>query len=151
MFGVWSESGGEVAIGKSMKDKRKPIRVIPNNGKHKTETRVFANELHETYCVQPRCKFRGKHAQQGVCHTTTTFDGGRDWSYVEKVIKSGDEFVAGLKGNCKPYSDKKYISELESYAACIWSNNMFGLDELISLRREVALLRLKTSGKKAKK
>src|SRR3990167_5819857 len=36
---------------------------------HQMETRIFAREIHESFCCQPKCRYFGKHAQQGVCHT----------------------------------------------------------------------------------
>jgi hypothetical protein len=49
----------------------KPIKIIPNTwAKHKSETKVFSREIHENFCMQKGCRFYGRHAQQGICHTT---------------------------------------------------------------------------------
>lgn len=123
-------------------NKESPVEVIPGRGKHKTEQRVFARNIHENFCVQPGCRFRGKHAQQGVCHTTTTSAGGHDWGYVDRLIALGNSFVDEVKTMAKrgKWSRKRYVEYLESAMACSWSNSSSGLDELVRLRRQVSLL-----------
>ena len=121
--------------------KEKPVKIIPGTGKHKTETRVFARNIHESYCVHKSCKFFGQPAQQGVCHTTTTFAGDDDWTYIEHAEKLGEIHLAHLRETRKKYGTQKYIRRLEGEMVCAWINTISSLDELIYLRREVALLR----------
>ena len=126
--------------------KEKPIKTIANSGKHKTEKRIFARNIQETYCVHPGCKFRGKNAQQGVCHTTTTFTGSKDWSYIDAAFKESEAHlkqIREIKVRNK-MTDKQYIKDLESQIVCGFSNEIFRLDELIFLRKKVALLSLKS-------
>lgn len=129
----------------------RPVSVVPGkNKKHKTETRIFARNIHETFCVHPGCKFEGEHAAQNVCHTLTTFEGSMDWSYMDSVIAAGEKYVTEIRKISKKQSrtDKEYIKRLESELACMWMNSICGLDQLVRLRGEVATLRkLKKSGK----
>lgn len=122
--------------------KEKPVRVIASGkGKHKTETRVFARDIHEDFCVQPGCKFEGEHAVQNVCHTQTTFNGSEDWSYIDAAIRSGEEHVANLKKYCK--TKAAYVHRLESELTVAWINTITTLDELVQLRGRIALLEKK--------
>ena len=118
----------------------KPTQIIKHKaskGKHKLETRIFARNIHETYCVQKNCKFHGKHAQQGICHTKDTFNGSSDWSYVDGVMREGEEHLAFIKKSAK--NKESYIKQLEGEVVCGFSNSIFTLDELIRLRRKLAL------------
>jgi hypothetical protein len=123
--------------------KEKPFKVIPHNGKHKTETRVFARNIHESFCRQPGCRFRGKPSVQGVCHTRETFEGGTDWAYVDALIAGGDRFVTELRASMarQKLTTKQRLSTAETHLACAWSNTISTTDELVRLRREVSLLR----------
>ena len=129
------------------KSREKPVEVIPGKEtKHRTETRVFARKIHESFCMEPGCKFEGEHAVQNVCHTHTTMGNSSDWSYVDNIIKQGDDYLAGIQKIHKrrPAADAKfdaYIRRLESEIVCIWTNNAFTLDELVRLRGELALLK----------
>lgn len=116
-----------------------PIKIIPGKGKHRTETRVFVRNIHETWCVQPGCKFNGRPAQQGVCHTTTTFTGSTDWSYIEALEKDAVTHLAEL---LRRHGRRSYLRRLEEDFICAHLNAAFHLDQLVYLRREVALLRL---------
>ena len=131
---------------KSRLAEEKPVEIIPGKEKHKTETRVFARNIHESFCVQPGCKFEGEHAAQGVCHTLTTMGGSRDWSYIDNILKQGDDYLSEIQNmhKIRPAADAKsdaYIRRLESEIVCIWTNNAFTLDELVRLRGELALLK----------
>jgi hypothetical protein len=122
----------------------KPVKIIQRKaikGEHKLETRIFARNIHETYCVQKNCKFHGKLAAQGVCHTKKTFNGSSDWSYVDGVMRQGEQHLAFIKKHAKNKED--YIKQLEGEVVCGFSNSIFTLDELIRLRRKVALLETK--------
>lgn len=117
----------------------KPIKVIPHTSrKHKTETRVFAREIHETYCVDPKCKWRGQPAQQGVCHTQL---GRVPRAYIDEAEKGAVDALANIRSH---YKDKaKYVKALESHLVCAFMNAEFGLDELVRLRMEVGELKMK--------
>ena len=120
----------------------KPIRVIPSKSKkHKTETRVFAREIHETFCMQSECRFRDKHAVQGVCHTTERFDGERDlqkWFALKSKQHADDR-----KYFRKLYAGKpqKYIEHLEAHYECAMLNWSITIEEMIDLRRNNAILK----------
>lgn len=130
-----------------------PVRVEKRKANkkyrsHATETRIFAREIHETFCDDPACKFYGKHAAQGICHTRGTFYSktgydSPDWSYIEMLEKRVAEELAQQKKKHFGKSRKKWIAYLESLHICDQMNTVFGLDELIRLRMENALLRLK--------
>jgi len=117
----------------------KPVRVTPNSWsrKHHTETRVFAREIHETDCTQKSCKFYGKPAVQGVCHTTETFCDSPDWSYVDKAIEEGHRFVAEAK---KRYKGRELVRYLEACMESYWANEVFRMDELVRMRRNLSLM-----------
>lgn len=125
----------------------KPVKVIPRKGKHKTETRVFARNIHESYCVQEGCPFKGQPSVQGVCHTTETFSGSPDWSYVELAEKTAESMLADLKKRRRKMGPKEYVANLESCYVVGWMQQITLMDELIYLRRKVALLELKTKKK----
>lgn len=128
-----------------MKDE-KPIKVIkhdPKNGDgHKRETRVFARNIHETFCDYKRCKFYGKHAQQGVCYSDKP--DLIDWDRIAKVEKEHED---ELKYFRKLYKGKEYVRWLEAMYATASMNWRFTLDDLIRMRRDIALLKLKTKRK----
>jgi len=133
---------------KTHKEKQeKPVQIIPSTGKenkkHKTEVRIFARNIHESFCVQPGCKFKGKHAVQNVCHTMTTFNGSKDWSYIDGVLEAGEKHLHELQTHHKSSSKQEYIKILESHLACAWANTITSLDELIRLRGQVATLKHK--------
>ena len=106
---------------------------------HKTELRP--KQIKESYCVQKGCKFHNKPAEQGICFSTESGLGGTSWKHIEKAEESALDLVNGLKKHAK--NQKDYVEHLESYLICTWMNNEFTLDELVYLRRKVALLELK--------
>lgn len=128
----------------------KLIRIIPGKArKHKTETRVFAREIHESYCAQRGCRFFGKRAVQGVCFSSERFDGERDiWKWIDlKAKHQADErayFHKLYRG--KP---KEYIRHLEAHYESAVMNWDLTLDELVQLRGENAILKDKLDKKKA--
>jgi len=128
-----------------------PIKIIPGKGMHKTETRVFARNIHEAYCIQPGCKFKGKKAQQGVCHTTKPWVGGK-WDYLDAVFVEAGKAAKELLASSKKYSKshKDYVKNLEEHIAVDWVNTIFHIDGMIRMRREVALLRVENERLKAK-
>ena len=117
--------------------KEKPLQVIPHGGKHRTETRVFARQIHESYCAQKGCKFYGRHAVQGVCHTTKTFCDSFDWSYIDRAIAEGRRFVREAR---RLYKGRDYIRYLEALVESHWANEVCRLDELVRMRRNAALM-----------
>jgi hypothetical protein len=121
--------------------KEKPVKVIKEKkyrGSHRMETRVFARNIHEHYCVEKGCKFYGKPAVQGHCHTTTTFVDGADWGYIDRAEKFAEQELKEAK---KSYKGKALLRYLESAYVCRWLGQVNSLDSLIRLRRENALLR----------
>jgi hypothetical protein len=137
----------------------KPIRIEPSKGrKHPSETRVFAREIHESYCADKKCKFYGKRAVQGVCFTTENSNDSADWSYVDGVMQQGEDFLTEIRANFKAKGKsvaaartaaKAYLAYLESNFVCNWSNSQFALDELIRLRSENAILKNLVGEKRA--
>jgi hypothetical protein len=128
--------------------KEKPIKVMKYPAKrgakrHDIETRVFAREIHETFCTDKKCEFYGQHAVQGVCYSNKP--DVIDWKRVEKQEKQLEEELAYIK---KKYKGKAYLSWLESMYHCAQMNWTFTLDELIRLRRDVALLKLQLKKRK---
>ncbi len=106
---------------------------------HKTEKRQ--REIDEHFCVEPGCEFEGRHAQQGVCHTTET-----DVADIDKLYSVAESFAKDLREFHKVHygGDKdEYISYLESVYECAMLNWTFGLDEMIRLRKENAQLKLR--------
>ena len=86
-------------------------------------------------CDQPGCKFRGKEAQQGVCHTT---DGDLiGWDKLEAHEK---EITAALV-NMKRHEGKGYVRALEAHYICAMMNWQGALDETLRLRRDLAVLK----------
>jgi hypothetical protein len=122
-----------------MKDE-KPIKIIRNNfpGSHPSETRIFAREIHEDVCKKPGCKFYNKPTQQGICHTTRPYL-GPDWKHIELAMQHGQQALNEIKRMHLGQSPKIYVAYLESCYAMQWSNESFTMDELVYLRKELAL------------
>jgi predicted Fe-S protein YdhL (DUF1289 family) len=120
-----------------------PIKVLKNKGRsHKTEIRVFARNIHETFCVDPKCKFKGQHAVQGVCFRDK--EEIADWKKIEREEKRIDEELRHYRKKFhvdKMKDPKEYIEWLESMYTTAWMNWSFVLDEVIRLRRDNALLK----------
>jgi len=119
----------------------KSVKIVPmrkHRGSHRMETRIFARNIHETYCREKGCKFHGKPAVQGHCHTTTTFMGDGDWSYIDRAERFASEELKAAK---KAYRGREYLRHLESCFVCGWINQINMLDNLVHMRREIALLR----------
>lgn len=123
----------------SMKSE-KPVEVIPGKGKHRVDTRIFPRRIHESWCAQKGCRFYGKPAVQGVCHTTTTFAGDSDYSYWERMDKLVQAHMVVLRKMLKGLSPKEQRIRLESEVACVLMNSWGQLDELVRLRRDTAVL-----------
>lgn len=120
-----------------MKTKKEiPVRTYPSKGgTHKTEYRVFAREIHEHFCMQPKCKFKGRYAQQGVCYSTK----GEivDFDRLDEHAASTKKELDSVK---KRYKGKEYVRWLEAMYDCASVNWMMTLDDLIRLRRDNSLL-----------
>jgi hypothetical protein len=86
-------------------------------------------------CDQPGCKFRGKEAQQGVCHTA---EGELiDWTRLEAHEK---QTLAEL-ANMKRHEGRNYVRALEAHYISAMLNWQGALDETLRLRRDLAVLR----------
>jgi hypothetical protein len=129
-------------------DNEVPIRVVtyPESADHPhhTETRVFAREIHESYCADPSCRFFGRPAVQGQCHTTTPFtdssDGsGVSWAYVEASEKHADALLVDIRQQSGSDKDA-HIRDLESHLYCATLNTVSTLDQLVRLRSKSAVL-----------
>ena len=127
---------------KTQRPEEKPIEVRPfkSNG-HMLETRIFKRNIHETFCVQPRCKFKGRHAAQGICHTSDTLS-GLSYKHLETVEKRALESLAEMKEVHK-VNGGSWVKCLESHLVCQFMNDFFTLDELVRLRMINANLRIK--------
>jgi hypothetical protein len=111
-------------------------------GKGDHKMRSGQRKIPQSLCDNPRCKFYGKPAQQGVCYSTLDPAQSR---YIKYVLDHGEGLLKEIKqlrtaNGCK--TDKKWIRHLEGMVVTTWANNWFGLDELIYLRAECAKLRL---------
>lgn len=90
-------------------------------------------------CDQPDCEFRGKEAQQGVCHT---MDGDLiSWDRLDAHEK---EIIADL-ADMKKREGKDYVRALEAHYISAMLNWEGALDEAIRLRRDLAVLKNRTS------
>ena len=125
-----------------------PFRIVQDtwNKGHPTETRIFARDIHEHFCKKPGCKFYNKHAQQGVCHSTQPYLAS-DWKHIERALQHGQGALDEVKRMYRDKSTKKYVAHLESSYAMQWSNESFMMDNLIYLRKELALAQLKLKRK----
>lgn len=130
-------------------EEEKPVRIIKHDDReHKTETRIFRRDIHESFCNEPDCKFYGDHAVQGVCHTKKTFTDLDDWSYIDNVIDSAEKFGEEVITNLKnQFKGDEYIERLESEIVVHWMNSITQLDELVRLRKENASLKKKLEEK----
>jgi hypothetical protein len=130
----------------------KPIRIERNkwSGKHPTETRVFAREIHENFCAKKGCKFYGKHSQQGVCHTThSNLGDGGGWGHIERAERIAEEALKWMRQRRKKWGTNAYIKYLESCYVCQEMNMQFILDEMIHTRRKFGLLSVARKKRKA--
>lgn len=118
-----------------------PVRIVKHSDrKHRTESRIFQRDIWENYCTQVGCRFFGKRAVQGVCHTTAPFAEGTSWDYVDKVEKAAHESLAEMRRMFKNKPRSEYIRYLESMHVCEQMNTIFSLDELVRLRARLAVL-----------
>ena len=127
--------------------KEKPVRTVKHKPKkgdgHNRETRIYAREIHETFCDDKKCKFYGQHAQQGICHTDKP--DLVDWDRIAKHEKEQEDELTYFR---KKYKGNGYVKWLEAMYSCASVNWRFTLDDLIRLRRDNALLKLKLKKKR---
>ena len=127
----------------------KPICVIKNPGRHRTETRVFAREFYETYCVESTCKFYKKRAIQGLCHTWRKPSPDIvDWTRLKIGEAHAEHAVQGFR---KTYGPKARTRALETYYVGFATQIAFLTEQLIRLRRENAIFRNILGDAKAEK
>ncbi len=120
-----------------------PVRIQKHgNETHKTETRIFAREIHESYCDEPSCEFYGKHASQGHCWIASDLTELRLDKAIDRAEEEAKEAIAELD-SFRPESDKEYIAELKSHLICEYLNDSMQWEEQLRLRMENAKLRLK--------
>ena len=120
-----------------------PISVKQHRSEgHSLETRVFERKILETFCVQPRCEFRGKRAAQGVCYDRKSLS-GQKFKYLDATEKYAVENLQEARKAHRGQSDRKWVTNLESHFITHEMNQIFSLDELVRLRAENARLRSK--------
>lgn len=119
------------------------VRTVRYRGKHDLEQRFYAREIQELWCRRKGCRFRGQRAQQGICFTHYNwlgepFDSER--SYQNKLYRAAYKAWAELR-SCRPKhrSLKDQNAHLQSEVFCMWMNNITGLDQLVMLRRKLAI------------
>lgn len=110
--------------------KRKPDHAVRKHIDQRPITTII--------CDQEDCKFFGKAAQQGVCHTT-------DGDVVEfaKIEAHERQILAEMK-SMKRREHRRYTQVLEAYYLCAMLNWQIMLDECIRLRRDLALARVRS-------
>jgi hypothetical protein len=126
---------------------RKPIarkRAKPMRD-HKVDLRQ--QKHFRSFCAEPGCKFRGEPAEQGICFSRNTFTDGPDWSYIDRCEKYAVQVLAEMKSlwlpgkvNNKRGGMRGYVGHLESAYVTHWMQSILHLDEMVRLRRTVALL-----------
>lgn len=115
--------------------KRSEYGVIDQ--RHKTVLKGFTTK--RSYCMDKKCKFYGKLAEQGVCFTVV-----EKWlsKYFDQSMKEAERLLSfNRKHNYKNLSQKQIMKRLESEVVCYFMNYSNCLDELIWLRGENARLR----------
>ena len=125
----------------SKEKKAPPIRVkrYESIAGHCLEERVFLREVHETFCIHPRCKFRGKHAAQGVCFDKVL---PRSLKLMVENIAQAQREIADLRRAHRKKSTSWRIRNLEAYLSWLLTSHRQVLDELVRLWAENAALRL---------
>ena len=119
-----------------------PIRIEKHgNGAHKTETRIFARQIHEHFCDQPDCQFYGKHASQGNCWDATDPEEKQHPHYLDYVEHVANEWIEHYRKDRR--SDADYIGDLEGALFCNVMNYHLTLDECVRLRAENARLKIR--------
>ena len=121
-----------------------PIRIEKHgNLAHKTQTHIFAREIHETYCDQPDCKFYGKHAAQGHCWIASDITELRMDKALDFIEKQNEGYLKELQDLRKTKSDEEYIKTLEDHMICDWIMADLAWEEQLRLRKENAELKLR--------
>lgn len=105
---------------------------------HKIDEHTETREIKKRVCAQQGCEFFGKEAQQGVCHDT---DGDLiEWAKLDAHEK---ELSDSLKEMRERLGDD-YVASLEAHYVCAMMNWQMTLDECIRLRRDIALLKVRS-------
>lgn len=111
-------------------------------GKHKTEMRE--RSIAEQFCVQSGCRFKGKRAQQGVCHSSEP-----EIIDIKKFLAQEADIIKELRDTKRThYKDNprgwiRWLEAMNISAMLNWSSSM---DELIRLRAENSILHDKLTG-----
>lgn len=109
-----------------------------SDDKHKIDEQTETREIVKRVCAQQGCEFFGRDAQQGVCHDT---DGDLiEWAKLDAHEK---ELSDSLKEMREREGDD-YVVALESYYVSAMMNWQCTLDECIRLRRDNALLKVRS-------
>lgn len=105
--------------------------------KHKLVLKDFVTK--RSHCDDPKCKFYGQLAEQGVCHTVLPDAMSK---YFAQLMKGAEETLKfNREHNYKGLSQKEIFKRMESEVVCAHMNYRSCLDELIWLRGENAKLR----------
>lgn len=113
--------------------KSKQRRAKRKSEQHRTKAAEKSYQI--KICDQPGCKFRGKEAQQGICHTT---DGDLiSWDKLDEHEKALEAELAAMKKR----EGKHYVRALEAYYISAMLNWEGTLDEVVKLRRDLAVLK----------
>lgn len=109
---------------------------------HRQEQRE--RPITENFCMDKKCAFFGKHAQQGVC-----FSGEANLIDLAKLEREEKQLGDELKSMWKQAKGDKdvYIKTLEAYYLCAMLNWSGTLDEVIQLRKREALSKLRKKRK----
>lgn len=110
---------------------------------HQTELRSHPTK--RSFCAEPKCRFFGQLAEQGICFSK--LDSVTE-AYISATMKSSEAMLESLRALRKQNlaasnltTDKAWIQYLEGQLVCVWANSEFGLNELVYLRAENAKLR----------
>jgi hypothetical protein len=76
---------------------------------------------------------------------------GMNWKYYDKVEKYGVDALKEVKAMHRNEPKAEYVKFLESAYEIEWMNHVFDIDNLIRLRKENALLKLKNESLKKRK
>lgn len=103
---------------------------------HATRVEVRAQEIHTSFCDTKGCRFYGERAVQGVCFTTPALLA--EYRRDQGIEREAREHLAWIKKHGG--RGRKYVSYLEGEVFVMTMNSRSMMDELVLLRRKVALL-----------
>lgn len=110
---------------------------------HKSEFRDVQHPVQ--YCVEPGCKFKGERVVQGVCFHPLNV---ATEQHLLRIERRADEFVGELKIAGKGLPLKKQLAHAYDYLAVTWANHEHMLDDVVRLRRDLALLKTSVACKR---